>query len=110
MMLEVRLMRSEEHTSELQTPCNLVCRLLLEKKKIISSPEHTNFRATRHGPRPRARPWISALLRCFFFFNDAAPPEISPLPLPAALPISAHSSRLTGGPARRWKCASWGPP
>src|SRR2546426_8264223 len=29
----VRLSRSEEHTSELQSPCNLVCRLLLEKKK-----------------------------------------------------------------------------
>src|SRR5256885_11983423 len=28
--------RSEEHTSELQSPCNLVCRLLLEKKKIRS--------------------------------------------------------------------------
>src|SRR2546426_3633232 len=27
------LLRSEEHTSELQSPCNLVCRLLLEKKK-----------------------------------------------------------------------------
>src|SRR5256885_9619849 len=27
------LIRSEEHTSELQSPCNLVCRLLLEKKK-----------------------------------------------------------------------------
>src|SRR5256885_5960412 len=29
--------RSEEHTSELQSPCNLVCRLLLEKKKRINS-------------------------------------------------------------------------
>src|SRR5256885_8169901 len=29
--------RSEEHTSELQSPCNLVCRLLLEKKKKYSS-------------------------------------------------------------------------
>src|SRR2546426_9181273 len=29
--------RSEEHTSELQSPCNLVCRLLLEKKKKQSS-------------------------------------------------------------------------
>src|SRR5256885_9582220 len=29
--------RSEEHTSELQSPCNLVCRLLLEKKKRGSS-------------------------------------------------------------------------
>src|SRR5205807_7471252 len=32
--------RSEEHTSELQSPCNLVCRLLLEKKK------NTNNRTT----------------------------------------------------------------
>src|SRR5256885_10077979 len=31
-----RHLRSEEHTSELQTPCNLVCRLLLEKKKKIT--------------------------------------------------------------------------
>src|SRR2546426_3973905 len=30
---EQRHARSEEHTSELQSPCNLVCRLLLEKKK-----------------------------------------------------------------------------
>src|SRR5688500_9438197 len=29
--------RSEEHTSELQSPCNLVCRLLLEKKKNVES-------------------------------------------------------------------------
>src|SRR5256885_12374464 len=28
-----KIQRSEEHTSELQSPCNLVCRLLLEKKK-----------------------------------------------------------------------------
>src|SRR5256885_16277573 len=31
------LERSEEHTSELQSPCNLVCRLLLEKKKKNNS-------------------------------------------------------------------------
>src|SRR2546426_7623203 len=30
-----RMCRSEEHTSELQSPCNLVCRLLLEKKKKL---------------------------------------------------------------------------
>src|SRR6478735_10716538 len=30
--------RSEEHTSELQSPCNLVCRLLLEKNKIYQIP------------------------------------------------------------------------
>src|SRR5256885_4147459 len=29
-------LRSEEHTSELQSPCNIVCRLLLEKKNISS--------------------------------------------------------------------------
>src|SRR5256885_2565237 len=33
----IEAVRSEEHTSELQSPCNLVCRLLLEKKKKISS-------------------------------------------------------------------------
>src|SRR5256885_12958849 len=32
------LLRSEEHTSELQSPCNLVCRLLLEKKKTTGLP------------------------------------------------------------------------
>src|SRR2546426_4914160 len=31
-MLQIQDDRSEEHTSELQSPCNLVCRLLLEKK------------------------------------------------------------------------------
>src|SRR2546426_8661739 len=42
-------LRSEEHTSELQSPCNLVCRLLLEKKKKhkysscrLSSREHSS--------------------------------------------------------------------
>src|SRR5256885_5353000 len=32
--------RSEEHTSELQSPCNLVCRLLLEKKKDTEPQAH----------------------------------------------------------------------
>src|SRR5256885_5471729 len=31
----ILIVRSEEHTSELQSPCNLVCRLLLEKKKTL---------------------------------------------------------------------------
>src|SRR5256885_3301069 len=34
--LDASPLRSEEHTSELQSPCNLVCRLLLEKKKYRS--------------------------------------------------------------------------
>src|SRR5256885_9435375 len=35
--------RSEEHTSELQSPCNLVCRLLLEKKKKTDTNIHVRF-------------------------------------------------------------------
>src|SRR5256885_9694232 len=34
-VLEVLDFRSEEHTSELQSPCNLVCRLLLEKRNSL---------------------------------------------------------------------------
>src|SRR5256885_8548007 len=39
------IQRSEEHTSELQSPCNLVCRLLLEKKK---NKETTNATTLKH--------------------------------------------------------------
>src|SRR5256885_5347778 len=46
----VRGSRSEEHTSELQSPCNLVCRLLLEKKN------HDN--TLPHSPRRRQPPDI----------------------------------------------------
>ena len=42
--------RSEEHTSELQSPCNLVCRLLLEKKKHKNK-EFTQQAITQHSPR-----------------------------------------------------------
>src|SRR3989454_9133433 len=43
------VVRSEEHTSELQSPCNLVCRLLLEKKKS-HSPRHLRCRWYHHTP------------------------------------------------------------
>src|SRR6266446_3569673 len=59
--------RSEEHTSELQSPCNLVCRLLLEKKKKIY--------------------FSSLYFFFFFFFNDTATTEIYTLSLHDALPI-----------------------
>src|SRR5256885_9556444 len=39
--------RSEEHTSELQSPCNLVCRLLLEKKKIRDDTSATKTQSAR---------------------------------------------------------------
>src|SRR5256885_12906307 len=42
--------RSEEHTSELQSPCNLVCRLLLEKKKTDST--YNTHRITRNDRAP----------------------------------------------------------
>src|SRR5256885_8521001 len=44
--------RSEEHTSELQSPCNLVCRLLLEKKKsTVLQTFHPSTRCARvHSP------------------------------------------------------------
>src|SRR2546426_5123595 len=43
--LVCRLISAEKHTSELQSPCNLVCRLLLEKKKTTTrqSPGHLDF-------------------------------------------------------------------
>src|SRR2546426_3937676 len=43
--MRCRCSRSEEHTSELQSPCNLVCRLLLEKKKTteFTSPRELEF-------------------------------------------------------------------
>src|SRR2546426_8342413 len=48
-----RVDRSEEHTSELQSPCNLVCRLLLEKKKkkkLRTIPAHSdNAKENVHG-------------------------------------------------------------
>src|SRR2546426_2789196 len=41
-----RVERSEEHTSELQSPCNLVCRLLLEKKKKTTTPTPRDLHRT----------------------------------------------------------------
>src|SRR2546426_5792294 len=43
--------RSEEHTSELQSPCNLVCRLLLEKKKKTTN-QHIHPRSPLQTPPP----------------------------------------------------------
>src|ERR1035437_5401739 len=96
--------RSEEHTSELQSRQYLVCRLLLEKKKIprrtaghsqksadataphlsLHTPAHT---AARHAALPLCRvlrltPWIVF----FFFLKEPAPPNIPPFPPPALLP------------------------
>src|SRR5260370_28304685 len=44
--LRVKVQRSEEHTSELQSHLNLVCRLLLEKKKQTRHPHAISLRST----------------------------------------------------------------
>src|SRR5258708_14072925 len=47
-------LRSEEHTSELQSPDHLVCRLLLEKKKIVDAHASTTLRFVDiESPEPR---------------------------------------------------------
>src|SRR2546430_9117645 len=53
-------LRSEEHTSELQSQSNLVCRLLLEKKKTIKDSNHTqretNTVSPLHAPSSPTKP------------------------------------------------------
>src|ERR1039457_3744499 len=83
--------RSEEHTSELQSPCNVVCRLLLEKKKNIAACDGCDL--ARIGVLKRTLDqWHvlegDALRECFFLFNYTASTEIYPLSLHDALPIS----------------------
>src|SRR5256885_6217200 len=61
--------RSEEHTSELQSPCNLVCRLLLEKKKKPTkaqegpAPVPSDTSHTRHLSNQRKPHRYTALRR-----------------------------------------------
>src|SRR5256885_6986523 len=53
--------RSEEHTSELQSPCNLVCRLLLEKKKTRSkAPGNTGCSRMLTSPSHMLSQWTSS--------------------------------------------------
>src|SRR5256885_9381136 len=54
--------RSEEHTSELQSPCNLVCRLLLEKKKKAHIPaSQTSHARGLSRPHTRTRSRVTRL-------------------------------------------------
>src|ERR1022692_3191872 len=86
--------RSEEHTSELQSPCNLVCRLLLEKKSR-SDTEQISWGKPSRFPCTVAESTLCTLdgyglrgkLPVFFFFNDTATTEIYTLSLHDALPI-----------------------
>src|SRR3954462_1031416 len=98
-------LRSEEHTSELQSHDNLVCRLLLEKKKgrgkgtsaadghRCVGPDERSERAHRQARPQHARealtrpPVMLSAGRRAFFLKEGAPPETSPLPLHELLPI-----------------------
>src|SRR3954467_3232303 len=97
--------RSEEHTSELQSHDNLVCRLLLDKKNQSQPKNHATHYIAQHAEHcAHARQsllaggahWLRVLPRwttrvvgfcVFFFFNDTATTEIYPLSLHDALPI-----------------------
>src|SRR4030065_56818 len=95
--------RSEEHTSELQSHLNLVCRLLLEKKEKNQYEQTASFSpAASHQERVLTSRVLcsqtthpSVLLRLlirffncsfFFFFKRPGPPEVSPLPPPPPFP------------------------
>src|SRR5256885_11893195 len=57
--------RSEEHTSELQSPCNLVCRLLLEKKNIHHAHSRPSFFYLNALPlRPSSSQTRNTIQRC----------------------------------------------
>src|ERR1039457_1764316 len=97
--------RSEEHTSELQSPCNLVCRLLLEKKKQATTrhsaapqrltpstcypparPTLVVVGSSWHPFSPAVRPLL--LFVFFFFFFGRRPPPYPPPSPPRPSPPS----------------------
>src|SRR5215204_5326168 len=78
------LMRSEEHTSELQSHSDLVCRLLLEKKKPADDDVDPGRAALE---RLVLRERKVCQVDDVFFFNDTATTEIYTLSLHDALPI-----------------------
>src|SRR5690348_7188570 len=108
--------RSEEHTSELQSPVHLVCRLLLEKKKRTTGKVHVDERravgiiaaarnpavaavtgrlhVARQHHRERAVHAVGHAIsgESAFFFRDTAPAEIYTLSLHDALPIWTSSA------------------
>src|SRR5256885_12274689 len=89
--VSVSARRSEEHTSELQSPCNLVCRLLLEKKTHLTkydlSPDaaiaivedydgnvimwYGTNSSILQSPKPHLHPLLLAISFCSLFTNSA---------------------------------------
>src|ERR1022692_1415149 len=117
--------RSEEHTSELQSPCNLVCRLLLEKKNVAGERDQgvpdrlDRVVGVPVGPHAGGERLVLAcqyllllLAHCpaeqvRFFFNDTAPTEIYPLSLHDALPICEGWGPFTCAGARPSTAVVW---
>src|SRR6266496_1763269 len=113
--------RSEEHTSELQSRRDLVCRLLLEKKKHISYYRLCRKKKKCQAHRCTTTPHTARACRLcgqlfqefyccfwarftlFFFFNHPAPTEIYTLSLHDALPIpSPPAGRLSPNGSATW--------
>src|SRR5699024_1198458 len=81
--------RSEEHTSELQSRFDLVCRLLLAKKKTADNRNS----CVRDPPPP-------TICYSLFFFSASATTDIYTLSLHDALPIYPSTGRVCAGTAR----------
>src|ERR1022692_4215517 len=71
--------RSEEHTSELQSPCNLVCRLLLEKNKDKLIENLANLHTDHDFVLITKKPRVDFLKR-FFFLMIGKPPKSTLFP------------------------------
>src|SRR6201994_3437532 len=78
--------RSEEHTSELQSPCNVVCRLLLEKKSQARPQVHLSKRHSDEATPPNPDSAVAAAARAFegfkawFFLMIRRPPRSTLFP------------------------------
>src|ERR1039457_2873638 len=117
MRSDAALSRSEEHTSELQSPCNLVCRLLLEKTKTSATavfprtrrlhapaPKiyHTHARALSinpsDGPPPHSLRQHGSVSMFFFFLMIRRPPRSTLFPSTTLFRShgAQHHPRLVG--------------
>src|SRR5256885_10429866 len=88
---ETGVTRSEEHTSELQSPCNLVCRLLLEKKKQYPEAGCPRCRVSAARRDARAR-WFSSPLVGLLLHSFRSPRPRLPLSRRARKYTRQHSN------------------
>src|ERR1022692_821562 len=108
--------RSEEHTSELQSPCNLVCRLLLEKKKQATAAVVLGLAEQMLWPAggDRRAPWRDVVI-CVFFLMIRRPPRSTLFPYTTLFRSTVLQSRflrsgqipsmVRGQPLELWTCA-----